>query len=127
MSVTFYTTDEDLVPVYVAASLLPDTLAPLHEAAYAQIRDDLVAMGSTIEQLDALTDASLEALKKPSCHYVMYLVNRPSTRADSALLELAESWLTGYQRALRSTVIESTVASELGETSRTSSGYVVLG
>lgn len=123
-----YTTDEDLVPVYVQdASLLPDTLAPLHEAAYVAIRRDLVAMGSTVEQLDALTDACLEALKVPSCNHVMYLLNRPSTRADSALLELAESFLKEYQRTLRSTVIESTVASESGETSRTSSGYVVLG
>lgn len=123
-----YTTNDDLVPVFApSADLLPDSMAPLHEAAYGQIRRDLVAMGSTTEQLDALTDASLEALKVPSCNYVMYLLNRPSTRADSALLELAESFLKEYQRTLRSTVIESTVASESGETSRTSSGYVVLG
>lgn len=124
-----YTTDEDLVPVYVAdAGLLPDTLAPLHEAAYGAIRRDLTSLGSTTEQLDALTEASLEALKVPSCHYVLHLLFQQQTHGRSGdLLELAKYHLVEYQRTLRSTVIESTVVSALGETSRVSSGYVVLG
>lgn len=123
-----YSVNEDLA-IYIDPATLPDTIARQHEAAYTQIRQDLQASGWTAAQLDALTDASLEALRTPSCHYVLYLIFQNSTHARSPeLFELAKHHLGEYQRTLRAAPIESTVAdtSESGAPSA-GGGYVVLG
>lgn len=124
---TTYSTDEDLVPVFVQdAETLPDSLVPHHEAAYAQIRRDLVGMGRTAAELDSLTSDTLAALKVPSCHYVLHLLFQSQTHGRTGdLFELAKHHLGEYQRTLRSTVIEST-ADPSNEPPRATGGYVVL-
>lgn len=123
-----YSTNEDLA-VYIDAASLPETTARQHEAAYTQIRQDLRAPGWTVEQLDALTAESLEALKAPSCHYVLYLIFQSPTHARSPeLLELAKLHLGEYQRTLRAAPIESTVAdTDASGAPSSGGGYVVLG
>jgi hypothetical protein len=124
-----YSDDEDLVPVYFpTASALPDTLAPLHEEAFAQINRDLVAMEWEAEDLAALTQETLDALVKPSCCYVMHLLTRSAIshgRSDSAL-EQARFWEGEYRKALAATPIVTTLLED-DDPPATGGGYVVLG
>lgn len=124
-----YATDQDLVPVYFPdAAGLPDTLAPLHEAAGAQIDRDLKAMGWEAEDLAALTADTLTALVDPSCRLVMHLLARASIshgRSESAM-EQAKFWGDEYKKALAATPIETTLEQD-DDPPAITSGYVALG
>lgn len=124
-----YTTNEDLVPVYVQdAATLPDDMTALHEAAYTQIRKDLAAQGWETEDLDALTDETTAALKDPSCRWVLFLLfsGQAQHGRDESLLVLAEKQLGWYRTSLASTPIETTLGED-DDPPSTSGGYVVLG
>jgi hypothetical protein len=125
-----YSDDEDLVPVYFpSASALPDTLAPLHEEAFAQINRDLVAMEWEAEDLAALTQETLDALVKPSCCYVMYLLFRPSlasSRDPQQAMVAVKFWSDAYSAALAAVPIVTTLLED-DDPPATGGGYVVLG
>lgn len=98
-----YSTDQDLVPVYFpAADALPDGLAPLHEEAGAQIGRDLIAAGIDEDSLPDLTAASLLALVKPACCYVMYLIYRAGLAhdRDGQVLGKVKFWHGEYSAAV---------------------------
>jgi len=124
-----YSTDENLIPVYVSdAAALPDSLAPLHEEATAQINRDLYAKDWDDASLAILTPASLLELVKPACCYVMYLLSRMQVAHERGTesLDKAKFWRDEYRRALESALIETT-AEDDGVPPETSRGYVVLG
>jgi hypothetical protein len=126
---TTYSTDQDLVPVYVSdAALLPDSLAPQHEAAFAAINRDLAAQGWDAEDLAALSEATIAALVAPSCCYVMHLLHREKIASERGTesLDKAKFWRDEYARELAATAIVTTLA-DVDDPPSTRGGYVVLG
>jgi hypothetical protein len=124
-----YTTNEDLALYVASVQALPDSMARMHEEAYRQIRRDLVFQGWVVEALDALTVASLEGLKVPACHYVLYLLFQGQTHDRSdVLFERSKHHLAEYHRTLAKTTLESTYVSEDGtEAAGYGDGMVMLG
>jgi len=126
---TVYSTDADLVPIYVSdAAILRDSLEPLHLEAFAQINRDLIDAGRDTDNLAILTPASLIALVKPSCCYVMHLLYREKSNSERGTesLDKAKYWESKYQTAFAAARVE-TIDEADGDEPESHSGYVVLG
>jgi hypothetical protein len=118
-----FSADEDLVPVYFPdAAALPDTLAPMHEEAARQIMADLRQQGRTALELADLTDETVEALKVPSCLYVMFLIFRTqnSVRSSADMLATVKFWKSEYDKAMSSAPILSNYLGEVDGVSQAS-------
>jgi hypothetical protein len=124
--VTVAYTDNDDLEVWVTdISALPD-MTKYHNEAYSQIRRNLRTLGWTEEQLDDLTDETLEGLKAPSCHWVLYLLYQSQQDKSGEMMKRAEHHASEYRAALKATTIASNVETEPGADAPRRSGFTRL-